>query len=82
MAASAAVMNYFFYLCFYFGIGCGLAVNLFQLPVQFPGFGFLLLFIMINPFLDTLGNQPGLLLGLPWPLGSPGRFHGLFFCLG
>lgn len=55
-----------------------LPFNFFQVFVEFSGFGFLLLFIVFNAFLDALGDQPGLLFALAGPLGGPGYRHSLF----
>lgn len=50
--------------------------------IQFTGFGFLLFFVLIYPLLNALGNEPGLLPGLPWPLCRFSNFFRLGLCLG
>lgn len=50
----------------------GFTLNCLEPLVQLARFGFLLFLVQIYPFLDTLSNQTGLLLGLPRPLAAPG----------
>ncbi len=43
--------------------------------VHFAQFRLVLLFVLINPLLDALGDKPCLLLGLAGPLGALGGLH-------
>ena len=43
--------------------------------VHFAQFRLALLFVLIYPLLDALGDKPCLLLGLAGPLDSPGGLH-------
>ena len=43
--------------------------------VHFAQFRFVLLFVLIYPFLDALGDKPCLLFGLAGPLVAPGGLH-------
>lgn len=49
--------------------------------VQFPGLFFLLSFIQVDAFLDTLGDQLSLFLGLRGPLVGFGQFQRFFLGL-
>ena len=41
--------------------------------IQFTCFGFLFFLVLIDPFLDALGNKPGLVFGLTGPLITLGN---------
>lgn len=43
--------------------------------VHFAQFRLVLLFVLIYPLLDALGDKPCLLLGLTGPLVAPGGLH-------
>jgi len=51
----------------------GIQTNGFKPFVQFPRFGFLLFFVLIDPLLDALGDETSLLLGLTGPLITLGN---------
>lgn len=53
----------------------------FEFFVQLASLFFLLFFIKIDAFLDALGNQPGLFLGLCRTLRSLGYFQRFFLRL-
>ena len=50
-----------------------LLVGLFAFFVQLPGSGILLLPVLLDTFLNPLGNQFGLFFGLPWSLCALGN---------
>ena len=55
-----------------------LAIELLELAVQLARLGCLALLVLLQRLAHTLGDQLGLLLGLPRALGGPGHFHRLF----
>ena len=60
----------------------GFELCLFHSLVEFTRFRFMLLFVLIYPFLDALGDKTCLFLGLTGALRGPGRLHCLALGLG
>ena len=60
----------------------GFRLRRLQALVDFAQFRLVLLFVLIYPLLDALGDKPCLLLGLAGPLVAPGGLHRITAGLG